>query len=561
LALELAAARIAHLPPQALEARLDQRLPLLTGGPRDQPARLQTMRNAIAWSYGLLSASDKTLFRALSVFAGGFTLQAAEAVVDGVELDVQSPLDGIASLIDQSLLQQVAEVSDEPRYTMLETIREYAQEQLAVSGEWKQARQRHATYVVDLAQSLAARLADASMAEGLAQLSSELPNVRLALAWTLDEGDAAAALQLAAALYPFWNLRGHFGEGRRWLAETVTAPLAEPTLRIDGMLAIAGLAALQGDNTAAQTHAEQAWALARAHGYAFGEYRAQFLLGIAAEWRGDVDLAASFYRASLEYRDRLEAGHWVARSLASLADAVYLQGDLAQAAALAEEALAIARQTGHAWTEALALGVLAQIAIDRAEFGRAVRLCGETLSVAQALGDRRGVAGVLGTLAGLFLAASRPRRSVTLLAAARVLANSIDLASIAHFLHYERVLAAARNSLDVEVFANAWAEGSSLPVEQAFTKAFAEAELIAQVAEVASTGSELTPRELEVLRLLAAGRTNKEIGDALFISHRTVNAHVTHIFAKLNVHSRAEAAVEAVRRGLSPADAASAIPE
>ena len=517
------------------------------------------MRDAIAWSDGLLSPADKALFRLLSVFAGGFTLEAAEAVVRCAGARVQSAFDGIASLIDRSLLEQTAETGDEPRYAMLETIRDFAREQLAASGEAERARRCHAAYVLGLAQALAARLTDAGMAASLARLSAELPNIRLALGWTLNQGDAVVALRVAAALYPFWNLRGHLSEGRRWLEAAMAASPAEETVRIDGMLAIAGLAALQGDNTAAQTHAEGGLALARARCYPFGEYRAQFLLGIAAEWRGDVDLAASFYRASLAHRDQLRERHWVARSLVSLADAVYLQGDLVQGAALAEEARQVARETGHAWTEGLALGVLAQKAIDQADSRRAIRLCQDILEVSHALGDRRSIAGVLGTLAGLFLAAGRPRTAVGLLAAARTLASSIDLASIAHYLYYERVLAAARDSLDPEVFASAWRDGLSLPVEQAFAEAFAEAELIAGEAEAATRKSaELSPREREVLRLLVSGRTNKQIGAALFISHRTVNAHVTHIFAKLDVNSRAEATAEAVRRGLNPADAAPA---
>ena len=525
------------------------------------------MRDAIAWSHDLLEPAEQALFRRLAVFVGGFTLDAAEAVGDRGSGWEERPSGALPT--SDSRLPTPSSTSSlrcwtkascgmddggtgEPRYAMLETIREFAHERLAASGELDETRRRHATYTLALAQRLAARLSDAGMAASLARLSAELPNLRLALAWSLDEGDAETALRTAAALYPFWNFRGHLSEGRRWLDAALGAGAVAAQTRIDGLLASAGLAALQGDAIAAEAIAAEGLGQAKAHGYAFGEYRALFLLGISAEWRGDIDRAASFYQASLEYRDRIGERHWVARSLASLADAVYLQGNLDPAASIAEEALALARETGHAWTEAVALGVLAQIAIDRGDVGRAVRLCRETLGVSQTLGDQRGVAGVLGTLAGLLLTAGRPRRAVGLLAAAQTLAQSIDLASIAHYLHYERVLAAARAALDEPDFAAAWAEGLALPSEAAFAAGFAEAERIArQTAETAGTLDALTPREREVLRLLAAGCSDKEIAVALGISRHTAGHHVARILDKLGVASRAAAAAHAVRHGLA----------
>jgi predicted ATPase/DNA-binding CsgD family transcriptional regulator len=565
LALELAAARITHLPPGAILARLDQRLSLLTGGSRDQPARLQTMRAAIGWSYDLLPAHDRALFRDLSVFVGGFTLEAAEAVCrrGGEAAPAPTPkaagtrrhaspavLDGIAALVGQSLVQQIGADAGEPRYAMLETVREYAWEQFIVSDEADETRRRHALYFLAFAQRHAARLGGADMVDSLDRLSTELPNLRAAFAWALEWGDAEASLRLAAAHYPFWNFRGHLSEGRRWLEEALAAGPTAMTTRIDGLLASAGLAALQGDYTAAQTFCEEGLGLAGAHQYAFGEARALFLLGISAEWQGDVDVAASYYRESLRRRDDLGAPHRVALSLVALACVVYLQGDLDQAETLATEGAMLARAVGHAWTDAVGLGVLAQIAVDRADYGKASQLCAENLALSQSLGDRRGIAGVLGLLAGLLLAAGRPRRATRLLAAAQALADSVGLAHAAHFLYYERVLVAARGSLDEQTFAAAWAEGLALSPADAFAEGFAEAELVAQQHDEARrTKTDLTSREGEVLRLLTAGFTDKEIGDALFISHRTVNAHIAHIFAKLGVHSRAEAAAEAVRRG------------
>jgi predicted ATPase/DNA-binding CsgD family transcriptional regulator len=556
LALELAAARITHLPPASLLARLDKRLPMLTGGPRDHPARLQTMRDAIAWSYDLLPARHQALFRNLSVFAGGFTLDAAERVSEAPS-DPLRVLDDIAFLVAQSLVQHVGESGAAPRYTMLETMREYAWEQLVEGGDVEEVRRQHATHFLDLAQDSARRLDGAEMVHYLDLLSSELPNLRAALTWALEQGASETAARLAAALYPFWNFRGRLSEGRRWLHEAMAAGVIETTTRIDASLAIAGLAALQGDHATARTLGEESLRRSREQGYHFGVMRALFLLGITAEWRGDIELAASRYRDSLRLREHLGPSHWVARSLASLADAVYLQGHLDEAETLASEALALARETGHAWTEALALGVLAQVAVERAAYREAACLCAENLHVSQALGDQRGVAGVLGTLAGAFLAAGQPRHATRLLAAARALADSIGLAHLAHAISYDRNLARARASLSEHTFNDAWTKGLALPLDQLIADALRESALLTPGSEPErGSDDELTEREVEVLRLLAAGSTDREIGAMLFISHRTANAHVAHIFAKLDVHSRAEAAAEAVRRGLSPSAAA-----
>jgi predicted ATPase/DNA-binding CsgD family transcriptional regulator len=562
LAIELAAARVSHLPPASLLARLDPALPLLTGGPRDQPDRLRTMRNAIAWSYGLLERDEQALFRALSGFTGGFTLEAAEYVGgaggSAEHGDAPSVLEGVASLVDQNLVRQIGELGAEPRYVLLETIREYGQEQLAAHGETETVQQRHADYFLASAEAHAARLAGVAMAESLARLDVELPNLRAALTWSRDHGQIETLLRVAAALYSFWNFRGHIDEGRSWL-ETALAradPTIANTTRIDGMLASAGLAALQGDHAPARVLCQDALALACAHDYPFGEARALFLLGITAEWSGDVDLAASFYRQSLARREQLTDRHWIARSLAALADMDYEQGSLAEAEALAAEALALARETGHAWTEAFALAVLAHVAIDRAEYGEAVDLCREWLDVSRTLGDQRGVTGVLGALAGLLLASGQPGQAIQLLAVAQALADRTGLAHVAHSRYHDRVLSAARNQLTEPWFADAWMEGLALSTDESLAAAFAAVDDFATERQSGASRrdeTELTSREREVLRLLAAGHTDRQIGDALFISHRTVNVHVAHIFEKLAVHSRAQASAEAVRRGYTAA--------
>jgi predicted ATPase/DNA-binding CsgD family transcriptional regulator len=553
LAIELAATRITHLPPASLLDRLGQRLPLLTGGSHDLPVRLQTMRGAIAWSYSLLPTQDQTLFRSLSLFVGGFTLEAAEAVADAGEESALSTLNGVASLVAQSLLHQVEEVGAEPRYTMLETIREYAREQLDASDEVEARRRCHAVFYLGFGEALAERLGGAAMAETLTQLATELPNLRVALAWSIEPGgDVDAGLRLATALSPFWRFRGHLSEGRRWLDMAVAAGPTEMMTHIDGLVAAAELAVFQGDYVAARILGHEGLRLAKVRRYAGGEARAWFMLAIATEFQGDLEQAVPLWWEVVERRDALGTSDWTSRSLACLADALQMQGELNQAEALAVEALALAREGGHAWSEVLALGVLAHIAVDRAEYAEALQLGLQHIGVAQVLGARLGIGGALGTLAGIFLGAGQPERATRLLAAGRAFGDTIGVVPLVHHLYFERVLAAARHGLDEQTFTSAWAAGSALSPEEALAEILAEPELFTRPpAESTGNHAGLSPRELDVLRLMTEGNSDRQIADALSISPKTAGNHVSSILAKLGVTTRTAAATHAVRHGLA----------
>ena len=552
LAIELAAARSVVLAPAALLAQMGDRLHLLTHGMRNAPARQQTIAAAIAWSYDLLSPEEQALFRRLAIFAGGFTLAAAEAVSDARREDSPSILDGVASLVAQSLLHQVEGGGAEPRYAMLETIREYARAQLDASGEAEEARRRHAEFYLRFGAVLAAQLGDAAMAETLTRLAIELPNLRLALAWSLEPGgDTDAGLRVAAALSPFWRFRGHLSEGRHWLDAALAIGPTQMTTRIDGLVAAAELAIFQGEYEVARGLGHEGLELATVHRHPGGEARALFMLAIAADFQRDLDRAAALYRQALERRDALAAPD-ASRLLACLAGDRQIQGELDQAEAMAVEALALAREGGHAWSEVLALGVLAHIAVDRAEYTEGLRLGLECFGVAQALGAKLGTAGALGTLAGVFLATGQPERATRLLAAGRALGDAIGIVPVANNDYFERVLADARRRLDEQGFASAWADGWQWSLEEALADVLAEMEPFAHL-PVNAAGNDvgLTPREREVLRLVVEGRSDRQIADALFISPKTAGNHVSRILAKLGVTTRAAAAAHAVRRGLA----------
>ena len=555
LAIELAAARAKVLPPAALLARLEKRLPLLTGGARDQPARLRTMLDAIAWSHDLLSPEERVLFRRLAAFVGGFTLEAAAAVVTPARDAGIEVLEGVASLVDKSLLQQADEPEadgSEPRYLMLETVREFGLEQLEASGEAEAIRERHAAYFVGLVGDLAPRLY--GEARWLDRLAAELANARAALAWTLEHEAAEAALRLATGLGWFWYSRGDSREGERWLRAALTRS-GGGAARADALVGAAFLATLR-DAAAAVALAEEGLAVARAQGYAFGSARALLALGIAAEWARDFDRAAALEVEALALLRGIGDPLWTALVLVNLADANLWRGELARAQALAEEGLALSRAVGNEFGVALALGPVAVSATERWDLGRATRLYEERLSLWMGLGDRPGVGGTLAGFAGVAMARGQPERAARLLGAAYALRDALGVAHLHHHVRGERVLAAARACLGEETFAAAWAVGRATPVEAAIADAVAlaaEAQRTAPPGPLAPSdhAAGLTPRERDVLRLVAAGLTDREIAERLFITRRTASKHVEAILAKLGVPTRGAAAARAARLGLA----------
>ena len=270
LAIELAAARVRLLPPEAILARLDQRLRLLIGGARDLPARQQTLRRTIDWSYDLLDTAEQKLFRRLAVFAGGRTLAAIAAVCNAEGDMAFDALDGVASLVDKSLLRKQDGVGGEPRFVLLETIHEYASEKLQESGETEELRLRHALYFLALAEEAEPELGGARRAVWLDRLEEEHDNLRAALAWSRSQvsGEDAArrlatGLRLGGALLGFWDSRGHFTEGRAHLAPLLarSATSAPTAARAKALITVGRLAWDQGDLTEARSLHEESLAI------------------------------------------------------------------------------------------------------------------------------------------------------------------------------------------------------------------------------------------------------------------------------------------------------------
>jgi predicted ATPase/DNA-binding CsgD family transcriptional regulator len=576
LAIELAAARVVHLPLAALLMRLERRLPLLTSGARDQPTRLQTMGGAIAWSYDLLDPAQQALFRRLSVFVGGFSLEAAEAVAgrgrresaresggQGEEQFTSStPLDLVSALVDKSLLRPSEPVGAEPRYAMLETIREYGLEQLAVSGEEVATRDAHARYCLALAEQAGpALLMQEAAAQGrwLNQLEAEHGNLRGALTW-LDETDAREMLlRLAGALWPFWYFHSHLSEGRRWLARAlVESPSAPAALRARALHGAGHLAHYQGDDVRAVPLLEAGLALWRELGDRQGTALALLLLGIVAEDRGDYALAETrFEEALVLYRVGGETA-WVALVRYHLGVVAYGCGEPDQAMALLEEALALFRGAGNQWGVMITINYLGLVAANGGEAKRAGALLAESLDLFEQVGAADCLADCLAGVAVLAAACRQPAPAARLFGAAAALQDALGYPfPLPERATYQRAERVVQTQLGEPGYAAAYAAGRMLTSAQAIveaTKMLCAPVSADQAGPVQSRSSaadcRLTPRELDVVRLIVEGRRDQEIADTLFMSRRTVQTHVTHLYAKLGASTRAEVAAYAVRHGL-----------
>lgn len=397
LAIELVAARSKLLPPKALLARLGNRLTLLTGGPRDLPARHQTLRDAIGWSYDLLDAGEQRLFARLGVFAGGCTLAAVEAVCNATGDAEIDPLCGVESLLDKSLLREES-ARGESRFTMLETIRDYALERLAAGGEAEAERRLHAEYYLALAETAEPFLTGGEQQEWLDRLEVEHGNLRAALEWsrTAEEG-AEIGLSLAGALFWFWRIRTHLSEGRG-AVEAALARGGEQTLaRAKALYCAAGLAWAQGDQGAARAFVEESLQIRRELGDRRGVAYSLNALGQVAAGQGDPS-AAEILRESLQILREVDDPSGTALSLISLADALSNAGDDEAARPLYEEGLALFRALGDERGLAYSLSRLGQAAYAQGEYARAVELIEESLGLERRHGDRWATAYVLNTL-------------------------------------------------------------------------------------------------------------------------------------------------------------------
>ena len=395
LAIELAAARAKILSPQAMLSRLGNRLKLLRGGARDLPERQQTLRGAIDWSHDLLEEEERALFARLSVFVGGCTLEAAEEVCasEGDLLLLVDVLDGMASLVDKSLLRQQEERgSGEPRFFMLETIREYAREKLQESGKAEEIRRRQAEHFLVLAEEAEPQLKGPRQQEWLDRLEEEHDNIRAALGWCFGAGEVEAGLRAAGALTHFWRVRGHVSEGRRWLEEGLARTNGDdvaPSARAKALVGLGLVVAEQeGDYEKAARLYEKGLALYRELGDLEGIANCLWHLGVmVGQNQGDHERATALLEESLGLYRELGDEHGIASLLNALAMVATRQGDLARAVRLFEDALTLSRETGDAAGVARCLGNLSYTVLLLGDHGRARTLAEEALATSREQGN------------------------------------------------------------------------------------------------------------------------------------------------------------------------------
>jgi len=571
LAIELAAARVKLLTPRAMVSRLERRLPLLTGGARDLPARQRTLRDTIAWSYDLLGDAERRLFQRLAVFVGGFGLEAAEAV--GAESDGTSwmadpshdidILDAVSSLVDKSLLRLQDSPDDEPRFTMLETIREYGLEQLEASGEADAIRYRHASHFLAQAEEGASSLFGPDQVTWMRRLDLDQANFRAIMGWSRNgRVPAEVGLRLVGALDAYWLKRGSMGESRVGLDALLAVPgaAARTVGRARALWAAAVLANRQADHETGRSLAEESAEICRETHDLPGVGRALLQQARAQEGLGNRPVARSLLDESVALARQFGNPRDLALALGNLGAWVQSEGDYGAAASLRAESAAIAREHGDLESLGTALAGLASLARLRGSSDESVALWKEALVISSEIGDRWVTLRALAGLAGASCLVGDHRRSARLFGAVKALREAHGTRETALWRAInDGDVAAARAGLGDDAFAVEWAAGRSTSLPQAIDLALSTDPSVPPAATSADRPpdapadqqpSPLSPREAEVAALIARGLTNRDIGDRLVITERTVDAHVRHILDKLGVAARAQIAVWAVRQGL-----------
>jgi predicted ATPase/DNA-binding SARP family transcriptional activator len=505
LALELAAARIKLLSPREILARLGPRLELLKSEPGSgAPDRHRTLRAAIDWSYDLLDAQEQQLFTSLGVFVGGFTLNGAQAIAGGLELDVA---DGVESLLRHNLLRTERLAGGEPRFGMLETIHDYALDRLGASGNEAPVRRSHARFYAQLAEDAEPHLRGPHQLRWLELLDADLANIRAALTWATETGDAEVGLQIGAALWRYWQMRGYLAEGRERLEQLLAFGSGSRAARAAGQAAVASIAVNHGDNAAvarlletslpvhrelgddrwiagslsmlcesalvlgdadrALACAEEGLAYARRWGDRSTEAMLLHNLGLALGWRGELEAAASAIAESVEMSRRdgnlTSVGNWV-RSLGSIALA---RCDYPQARLRFEESLAIGRAVGHPYCISHALSYLALVAQDGNDHAAARRLLAESVAIERETGERLGLVANLDVYARLAVADGRYARAIRLWASASALRESVGVdACGVGWPDPQPTVVHLRSILGADVFAETWADGRAMTLDE-----------------------------------------------------------------------------------------------
>ena len=562
LAIELAAARVKVLSVEQIAARLDDRFRLLTGGSHIALPRHQTLVAAIDWSYNLLSEPERVLLRRLSVFAGGWTLEAAETVCAGEGVEARAILDVLTSLVDKSLVPAETQ-HGEARYRLLETVRQYARDRLVEAGEETGVRARHRDWYLRLAEQAEPELRGSEQELWIERLATEIDNFRSALEWSLmQQSQTGAAMRLAAALWQFWRTRDYSGEGSRWLDRALAHDGGAPaSVRAEALRAAASLTRDSGQLERAAALAEESLALSRRLGDKLRIARALLISVAVAASLGDSHKAERLAAEGLTYSREAGDKTMIADALIESGELARSRGDYEAARSFYEESLTINREVGGKRAIYATLHNLAAVAVARGDHQRAETFLREALDISRKLKHRVGITVGLMGFAGMANARGQQDRAARLLGATDVLMSTLGVRfHHADQVEYDGYVDAARTALGDVTFAAAWAEGRAMTLEQTIEYALE----YASSTKSGAAGDErlgkgaadlLTGREREVAALIAHGLTNRQIAAKLVVTERTAETHVHNILNKLGITSRAQIAAWAVAQGLcTPAE-------
>jgi predicted ATPase/DNA-binding CsgD family transcriptional regulator len=603
LAIELATARVKVLTLEQIASRLDDSYRLLVGGSRTALPRQQTLQATIEWSHHLLSEKERILFRRLSVFLGSFALEAAEAVCAGNGLEQDEVLDLLSHLVDKSLVT-VTQRGGEARYHLLETIRQYGQDKLQEFGEAANLRRNHCDWYVGLSERAESEILGARQGSWFERLEAEHDNLRAALGWSLESGEAEKAARIGVALWRFWLVCGYMSEGRRWLERALAGESEQTSVRARALHAAGELARHQDDYHRAKTLLEESLDVCREFADRQGAGYALYSLGLLAHNEGDYEGAVTLIEESLqlfrEVEDRygmtfalgslgltvLYLGNYerasvlweeglalslelgdplsIASAFTNLGISVLACGDDERAKLLCEESLAMRRKLGYKGACAHTLIILGRIAMRQGDFERATACYQESLILRQETGEKEGIATALEGLAAVAGVGGQPISAARLYGSAESLRDTLGAPlTPTDRSYYKQTVAAARAQLDEAPFQRAWAEGRAMTLEQAIAAAkqvkaperITSASVRTPVRTSSTSPSQgnpfgLTSREIEVLRLVTQGLTYAQIAEQLIISPRTADAHLRSIYGKLGVTSRSAATRYAIEHKL-----------
>jgi predicted ATPase/DNA-binding CsgD family transcriptional regulator len=601
LALELAAARVRSLSVQQIAQRLDDRFNLLTGGSRTAPPRQQTLLATLDWSYALLSDMEQKVLQRLSVFAGGATLDAAEAVCAGEGLESAEVLDALSRLVDKSLVtadkpgrrETRSPGEGSPRYRLLETIRQYALEKLSESGNLDEAKNRHLNYFIQWAENAQLHLPGPDQLTWLELYEAEHDNLRAALEWCNVTNQAEAGLRLVVACGRFWRLRGYSNEGRMRFsvalaraethARTVTRaraltlmanlvylqsdypamhPIAEEALSIwqelgeEGRSGLATtldllgeLATEEGDYELAPVYSLEALEIYQELNDKRGIGEIHMQLGWAAMRTGDYEEAQQHFNEFLDLARQVGDKTNIAFAFSGLGELALRQGKHDVAVSLLDQALALNRERGDKWGTGTLLGSLGWVALRQHNFKRVRALLGESLAVRREISDKGGIAWCLERLAEAKYDEAQLQDAVRIFGHAEALRAPLrSVIDPADQPDYNRLISDLRSALGSDAFAALWAEGKVMPLETVINLALAESESTRSKKE--KFGG-LTEREREAAILIAQGKSNREIAEAMTVGVKTVETYVTRILDKLGFDSRVQIATWAVEKRLA----------